>query len=131
MKQKFVSYKYLFNKVYNNYLNTFSALTARNNNIELVTETIKPYFEMFEDPINAMGFSDFKIVMPSLLQMGDRMASAHGLENRCPFLDKNIIEFAFSLPPHLKINNLKQKILIRKLLKKNNKILPMNLKKRV
>ncbi len=120
MKQKFVSYKYLFNKVYKNYLNTFSTLTARNNNVELVRETIKPYFEMFDDPINAMGFSDFKVVMPSLLQMGDRMASSHGLENRCPFLDKNIIEFAFSLPPHLKINNLKQKILIRKLLKKNN-----------
>ena len=120
MKQKFVSYKYLFNKVYEDYLNTFSKLTARNSDIELVRETIRPYFEIFEDPINAMGFSDFKIIMPSLLQMGDRMASAHGLENRCPFLDKNIIEFAFSLPPHLKINNLKQKILIRKLLKKNN-----------
>ena len=35
---------------------------------------------MFDDPINAMGYIDFKYVMPSLLQMGDRMASALGLK---------------------------------------------------
>ena len=121
LKKKFTSYKYLFNKFYDDYLDSFAKITARNKNIELVRETIKPYFEMFDDPINAMGFADFKVIMPSLLQMGDRMASAHGLENRCPFLDKNIIEFAFSLPPHLKINDLKQKILIRKLLEKHKK----------
>ena len=40
---------------------------------------------MFDDPINAMGYSDFKLIMLSLLQMGDRMSSAFGIENRCPF----------------------------------------------
>ena len=82
------------------------------------------------DPINAMGFADFKTIMPSLLQMGDRMASAHGLENRCPFLDKRIIEFAFSLPPHLKIHDLNQKILIRRLLEKYKKKSAMKLQKK-
>ena len=43
-----------------------------------------------------MGYADFELIMPSLLQMGDRMASAYSLENRCPFLDKRIIEFGFS-----------------------------------
>ena len=85
---------------------------------------------MFDDPINAMGFSDFKVVMPSLLQMGDRMSAAHGIENRCPFLDKNIIEFAFSLPPHLKINNLTQKILIRNLLIRKKKTSPLLFEKK-
>ena len=32
--------------------------------------------------------------MPSLLQMGDRMSSAFGIENRCPFLDKEIIRLS-------------------------------------
>ena len=45
------------------------------------------------------------------------MAGAHGIENRCP-LDKDIIDFAFSLPHNLKIRNLEQKILIRRLLEK-------------
>ena len=52
---------------------------------------IKNYFEMFDDPINAMGFADFKLIMPSLLQMGDRMSSSFGVENRCPYLDKSLI----------------------------------------
>jgi asparagine synthase (glutamine-hydrolysing) len=130
LKNKFTSYKYLFNKFYDNYLSSFAKITTRIDDIELVKKTIRPYFEIFDDPINAMGFVDFKIIMPSLLQMGDRMAGAHGLENRCPFLDKNIIEFAFSLPPNLKINDLQQKILIRRLLEKYKKRSALKIEKK-
>ena len=130
LKSKFQSYKYLFNKFYNSYIDSFARITSRNGEIDMVKQIIKPYFEMFDDPINAMGFSDFKVVMPSLLQMGDRMSAAHGIENRCPFLDKNIIEFAFSLPPHLKINNLTQKILIRNLLIRKKKTSPLLFEKK-
>jgi asparagine synthase (glutamine-hydrolysing) len=52
--------------------------------------------------------------------MGDRMSGAFGLENRCPFLDKRIIEFGFSLPPEKKIFNMNQKIILQDLLKKKN-----------
>ena len=38
------------------------------------------------------------------------MSSAFSIENRCPFLDKDIIEFGFSLPYEYKIKNLSQKI---------------------
>ena len=41
------------------------------------------------------------------------MSSAFGIENRCPFLDKDIIEFGYSLPPDLKINGLVQKVLLK------------------
>ena len=80
---------------------------------------------MFEDPINAMGFADFKLVMPSLLQMGDRMAGAFGLENRCPFLDRRVIEFGFSLPPALKIAGLNQKVILRRILEKPGMTAPL------
>ena len=73
---------------------------------------------MFDDPINAMGYADFKLILPSLLQMGDRMSSSFGIENRCPYLDKNLIEFGLSLPASFKIKNLEQKILIRNLAKR-------------
>ncbi len=130
LKNKFTSYKYLFNKFYDQYIDSFAKITARNDDIDLVKSIIKPHFEKFDDPINAMCFSDFKIVMPSLLQMGDRMAGAHGIENRCPFLDKNIIDFAFSLPHYLKIKNLEQKILIRRLLTKKNINQPLRMEKK-
>ena len=130
LKNKFTSYQYLFNKFYDEYIDSFAKITSRNDDIELVKQTIKPHFEKFDDPINAMGYSDFKIVMPSLLQMGDRMAAAHGIENRCPFLDRNLIEFAFSLPHYLKIKNLEQKLLIRNLLMKKNFFSPLKLQKK-
>ena len=79
---------------------------------------MKPYFEMFDDPVTSMCFFDFKVIMPSLLQMGDRMSSAFGVENICPFLDKDIIEFGFNLDIDQKINFIKQKIILRNILKK-------------
>tara|TARA_B100000965_G_C19596860_1_gene760664 strand:- start:197 stop:1723 length:1527 start_codon:yes stop_codon:yes gene_type:complete len=126
LKKKFKSYSYLFNKFYKNDVTAFSLITARNENIELVKSFVKPYFEMFEDdPINAMGFFDFKTVMPSLLQMGDRMAAAHSIENRCPFLDKRIIEFGFNLPWYFKINDYEQKKILRGLLRKKSMLEPL------
>ncbi len=118
LKQNFKSYVPLFDKFYSSYLMGFANITARNDDIDYIKKKMRPFFEMFDDPINAMGFFDFKFVMPSLLQMGDRMSSAFGLENRCPFLDKEIIEFGFNLPPQVKINNFNQKNILKKILKK-------------
>ncbi len=119
LKKNYPSYKsYLFKKFFkhNNYVDSFADLTSREpQNLNYVKKILKPYFENFEDPINAMGYADFELIMPSLLQMGDRMASAFSLENRCPFLDKRIIEFGFSLPFDYKIRNLTQKDLLRKI----------------
>lgn len=130
MNQKYPSYRYLFNKFYSPYLDGFARITARNDDIEFVKNQVRPYFEMFDDPINAMGFADFKLVMPSLLQMGDRMAGAFGIENRCPFLDKRVIEFGFSLPTELKINGLDQKIILRNILRKKGLETPLYVEKK-
>lgn len=69
-------------------------------------------------PFHDMLQEEFDGNMRELLRMGDRMASAFGMENRCPFLDKNIIEFAMSLPMEWKINGYETKIILRELLKK-------------
>ncbi len=118
LEKSFKSYKYLFQKFYSSYLDSFSRITCRSEDYEFVRNEIKKYFNMFDDPINAMGYADFKLILPSLLQMGDRMSSSFGIENRCPYLDKNLIEFGFSLPASFKIKNLEQKILIRNLAKR-------------
>ena len=109
---------YLFKKFYSSYLDSFSKITSRTEDYEFIKKMTGKYFEMFDDPINAMCFADFKLIMPSLLQMGDRMSSSFGIENRCPYLDRELIEFAFSLPAEKKIQNLTQKILVRNLAKK-------------
>jgi len=127
---KYPSYKLMFQKVYGDYKKDYLKIVLKNNNYELGSKYLDPIFEMFDDPINAIGFFDFKYIMPSLLQMGDRMSSAFGIENRCPYLDKRIIEFGFSLPPEYKINNLLLKIPLRDLLRKKRIIKPLNMEKK-
>lgn len=114
LNKKFPSYEYLFGKFFDPYLDGYKNLTGRNKkDSNLVKNIMKPFFEKFDDPITAMCYFDFKVIMPSLLQMGDRMSSSFGVENRCPFLDKDIIEFGFSLPYEYKIKNLSQKHILR------------------
>lgn len=80
------------------------------------------YKSMFQpaESVHAAGWKEFTGNLRELLRMGDRMASAFGLENRCPFLDKRIIEFAFSLPNYLKINGLETKVILRRILERRN-----------
>lgn len=74
------------------------------------------YKGMFPVKEEDLGWVDFNNKMRGLLRMGDRMASAHGIENRCPFLDRRIIEFAFSLPPELRCYGFDTKVILRRIL---------------
>ncbi len=65
-----------------------------------------------------MLWEEFNGNLRELLRMGDRMTSAWGIENRCPFLDRRIIEFAFSLPMELKIKEFETKLILSELLRK-------------
>lgn len=131
LRKHYPSYQYLFDKhSHEAYLDRFARITARNGNIEFVRETLRPYFDMFPDPVNAMGFADFKLILPSLMQMGDRMAGAFGIENRCVFMDRRIIEFGFNLPADLKIRDLEQKIMLRRVAKKRGLTEALKMEKR-
>jgi len=62
--------------------------------------------------------ADTRLVLPNdMLYKVDLMSMAHGLEVRVPFLDHNIVEFAFSLHERYKINQKNQKIILRDILK--------------
>lgn len=49
-----------------------------------------------------------------LSSQGDRVAMAHSVEGRYPFLDYRIVQFAASLPPQLKMKVLNEKYLLKK-----------------
>lgn len=58
------------------------------------------------DVINKMLLADFKMLLPgNNLVKPDRMGMAASIEARNPFLDYRMVEFAFRVPGHLKINN--------------------------
>jgi len=50
-----------------------------------------------------------------LSSQGDRVAMAHSVEGRFPFLDPHVVQFALSLPPGLRLRGLQEKYLLRRL----------------
>jgi asparagine synthase (glutamine-hydrolysing) len=49
-----------------------------------------------------------------LSSQGDRMAMAHAVEGRFPFLDYRVVEFCNNLPADLKLRGLTEKYLLKK-----------------
>ena len=96
------NYRPLFSKAVPSPDFIFSKITCRGKGEEMVTDLFMKIKEKTPDLLTAMQYFDFKYVMPSLLNMGDRMSSRFSLENRCPYLDKEVVSFAFSLPPTYK-----------------------------
>ena len=50
-----------------------------------------------------------------LSSQGDRMAMAHSVEGRYPFLDSRIVEYANRLPPDVKVRGLTEKWLLKQI----------------
>ena len=82
----------------------------------LAREEFPSYQEMH--PYKDMMTEEFNGNLRELLRMNDRMSSAFGIESRCPFLDRRIIEFAISLPIEWKIKGFETKVILRRLLEK-------------
>ena len=107
------NYQPLFTKAVPDPETIFSKITCRSSGEELVKDLFMKIRSQTPDLLTAMQYFDFKYVMPSLLNMGDRMSSQFSLENRCPYLDKEVITFAFSLPPEYKCHNGQQKRVLK------------------
>jgi asparagine synthase (glutamine-hydrolysing) len=58
-----------------------------------------------EDQINAALHFECKTFLRGLLLVGDRLAMAHGLEERFPFLDNALVDFAMALPVRHKLSD--------------------------
>lgn len=65
-----------------------------------------------EDYINHSLYFEAKTFLNGLLIVDDKLAMAHGLESRVPFLDNDLADFAMRLPAHMKLGNLTEIISI-------------------
>ncbi len=68
------------------------------------------------DSFNQAEYLEAMYLLPGyiLSSQGDRMAMAHSVEGRYPFLDHRVVSFAAQLPPTLKMKVLDQKHLLKR-----------------
>ncbi len=71
-------------------------------------------------PLHKRSYIDFKLRLSDhlLSDHGDRVAYANSIEARYPFLDINLLEFAKTVPPGLKLNGLVEKYIVKKVAEK-------------
>jgi len=72
----------------------------------------------FRDPLNRMLAVDCMNHLPDLyLMKADKATMAHSVEERLPILDRDLIEFAFSIPSSLKIRGRVEKYIWRRVVR--------------
>jgi asparagine synthase (glutamine-hydrolysing) len=67
-------------------------------------------FDTPEDHINNSLYFEIKTFLPGILLVGDKLSMAHGLEERFPFLDNDLVAFAQKIPVRYKLGNLANEI---------------------
>ena len=77
-------------------------------------------------PLSQAQYLETAFLLPGyiLSSQGDRVAMAHAVEGRFPFLDHRVVEFAARIPPKLKIRGLREKHILRESVKS---MLPANI----
>jgi asparagine synthase (glutamine-hydrolysing) len=71
-----------------------------------------------DDPLNRALYYDFQTLLPDqVLPFVDRLSMAHSVEVRPPFLDHRLVEFAATIPGHMKIRNGREKHILKEAVK--------------
>ena len=71
-----------------------------------VFESRDQSLERPEDYINHSLYFEAKTFLHGLFIVEDKISMAHSLENRVPFMDNDLVDFAMQCPVNLKLNNL-------------------------
>jgi asparagine synthase (glutamine-hydrolysing) len=81
-------------------------------------------------PLSQAQYLEAAYLLPGyiLSSQGDRVAMAHAVEGRFPFLDHRLVALAARIPPHLKISGLREKHILRESAKR---LLPAGIGNRV
>ena len=79
----------------------FERVFTFNNNLKYDTP---------QDHINNSLYFEIKTFLPGLFLVGDKLAMAHGLEERFPFMDNDLVDFAMQIPVEHKLGDLTREI---------------------
>jgi len=97
------------------YAEPFRASLRRFDPLAELRESLPPDFARWSPLGRAAYLEMTTLLSPYLLSsQGDRMAMAHGVELRVPYLDHRLFEFAAALPPRSKLRGLREKHILRR-----------------
>ncbi len=91
-----------------NLLNFFKIKNTEINYRELIVNNMER-----KSVIQKLGSYDIETFLPSLLLRQDKMGMASTIENRFPFLDPRLVDFALNLPDTQKINDSESKAILK------------------
>lgn len=113
ISQKNLQYSSILDFHQNSVRNIFTS--EERKALGVVDNYCQPYsFSAQPDSLNDIMRTDLEKYVPgNMMVKSDRMAMAHSLEVRTPFLDVDFAEFCIQLPEQLKINNHHDKIILR------------------
>ncbi|MEE9372622.1 MAG: asparagine synthase (glutamine-hydrolyzing) [Saprospiraceae bacterium] len=102
------------------YKNIYSAkyISEEKGNLPKTAEYFMNWFQKINSPLDDVLLAEFNSKMVNdYLLVDDRMSMAHGIEERVPFLDRELVDYGFSIPIQYKIKNNQTKALFRKAMK--------------
>ena len=78
-------------------------------------ESMLPPDFMSWEPLSRAQYTESNIFLSNYLlsSQGDRMAMAHSVEGRYPFLDHRVVELATQIPTRYRLNGLKEKFILK------------------
>jgi len=77
-------------------------------------KNMEPDTSGFSDPFSGSLYRALtSTILPRLLHWEDRNSMAYSIESRVPFLDPRLVEFVFSLPGRMKLNQAETKYILR------------------
>lgn len=98
--------KKLFNESTFSKLNELKSPYEVFKNVFLYNKTLR--YNTPEDHIANSLYFEAKTFLPALFVVGDKLAMAHSLEERFPFMDNDLVDFAQRIPIRHKLGNLEQ-----------------------
>ncbi len=102
-----------------NYCKTLLKNKSEKSIIDNRNKKVKSIFTQNGD-LNETLYSDMhQVLVNDMLTKVDSMSMANSLEVRTPFLDHNLVNFAFQLPPKFKVNKSGRKMILKDAFRKD------------
>lgn len=77
---------------------------------KVFTFNTKLQYDMPERHIENSLYFELKTFLPGMLLVGDKLSMAHSLEERCPFLDNDLVNLALKIPVRHKLADMEKMI---------------------